>query len=287
MAHFFCKVRRTSRFGFCIVWGKCVLVDVRFAWCSTGSINVPLVSFIVVGRKEKKKPRIQQHYPHVECNLWLNLCTSSSTKRFLQHERVRRSLRKKFLPKWAWNSLNHNHAIILFDPGNDTDLMFWARKISVLPYFDGLIFPVAQMRAESTAPAALRFLSAFFWVKGYPEPFSQVVRVCRAGLCERRVYSLALGELWLKERQAWVESPGACPGCTIFIPDTLFWLYWKCLWFVRVWWVMALIVKGSGRFVLNCTVTHAARVRKRNLTQESQLALIHVCIFQACVIVSS
>lgn len=132
------------------------------------------------------------------------------------------------------------------------------------------------MSAESTTPAALRFLSTFFWVKGHPETFSQTSlgRMCVKAW---RIYWHAESCDLRKVRHEWnLQEPALAAPLSFQSPHALFLIMCNMLVIcVCVWWVTALIVKGSGRFGLKCTTTHAARVYKQNITQESQLVLVH------------
>lgn len=144
------------------------------------------------------------------------------------------------------------------EPGNDptpTSSLI-NRRLSCM----FLLSPLSCLRTSAyrtISRSTLSFLSAFLWVKGHPLPLSHKLSGCvwRACVCECkcRAYLMPLWGLWLKERQAWVESQGACPGCTTFIPEathTILIMFnmlviggWVC------GWITAPLSKGTANFL--------------------------------------
>lgn len=110
--------------------------------------------------------------------------------------------------------------------------------------------------------------------------FADVVKACVwEFVCVKawRIYWHAEGCDLRKVRHEWnLQEPALAAPLSFQSPHALFLIMCNMLVIcVCVWWVTALIVKGSGRFGLKCTTTHAAQVYKQNITQESQLVLVH------------
>lgn len=115
---------------------------------------------------------------------------------------------------------------------------------------------------ESTSPPALRFLTAFFWVKGQSQsfflPLTEVVwgvwgRVCLWAWTPGRIYWHAEG-LRLKEKTGMSGILQDPAQLSFQRPHTLFWSFITCLRFLCVCVLHGPWLSEFGRFVLDCTV---------------------------------